>query len=77
MIDAEQGARLAQLAGYRNHTVHFYDEVSTQELYEICSQQTDDVRSILEALLAWARPRPGQPSCRPSHHLAFQSQHLR
>ncbi len=49
---------MMQIAGYRNRLVHFYDEVSEQELYDICSTQMDDVRSLLEALLKWVRTHP-------------------
>ena len=33
------------LAGYRNRLVHFYHEVSADELFEICSTELNDVIS--------------------------------
>jgi uncharacterized protein YutE (UPF0331/DUF86 family) len=59
LIDPGRGALMMQIAGYRNRLVHFYDEISEQELYEICSSQLDDVRSVLEALVDWVRTHPG------------------
>jgi uncharacterized protein YutE (UPF0331/DUF86 family) len=58
VLDRAQGALLTELAGYRNRLVHFYDEVSASELYDICSGQLDDIRRLLQALLAWARQHP-------------------
>jgi len=53
---------LSDLAAFevdpRNRLVHFYDEVSDQELYEICTQHAGDVRDLLEALLGWVRQHP-------------------
>lgn len=58
LLDERQGALMAELAGYRNRMVHFYDEVSDRELYEITSGQLGDIESLLEALLGWARRHP-------------------
>lgn len=50
----EQDAHLMRtLAGYRNRLVHFYHEVSTEELYEICSTQLGDVAHLATALRKW------------------------
>jgi uncharacterized protein YutE (UPF0331/DUF86 family) len=58
LLDEAQGDLLAQLAGYRNRLAHFYDEVSAGELYEICSQQVGDIRTVLDALLLWTKLHP-------------------
>ena len=58
LIAAERGALMMQIAGYRNRLVHFYDEISEQELYEICSSQLEDVRTVLEDLMDWVRTHP-------------------
>jgi uncharacterized protein YutE (UPF0331/DUF86 family) len=58
LLGEGQGALMMQIAGYRNRLVHFYDEVSENELYDICSSQMDDVRSLLDALLEWVRAHP-------------------
>jgi uncharacterized protein YutE (UPF0331/DUF86 family) len=58
VLDESQGALLVRLAGYRNRLVHFYDEVSDEELYEICTQHSADLSALLEALLGWVRRHP-------------------
>ncbi len=50
--------RLGRLAGYRNRMVHFYDEISREELYEICTVKLADVEKSLESMLAWLNQNP-------------------
>lgn len=50
----EKDANLMRtLAGYRNRLVHFYHEVSAEELYEICSTQLRDVEHLTNTLRKW------------------------
>lgn len=59
LISKSQGELMMRMAGYRNRLTHFYDEVTEQELYDICSSsQMDDVRLLLDALLEWVRAHP-------------------
>nr|NLD40172.1 DUF86 domain-containing protein [Actinomycetales bacterium] len=58
VLNEADAALMAQLAGYRNRMVHFYDEISSAELFEICAHQVGDVRRILAALLMWVRDNP-------------------
>ncbi len=58
ILSAEDGRALEKMAGYRNRMVHFYQEISNQELYEICSQQLEDVESLVNALLKWVNDHP-------------------
>ena len=60
VLGESQGALLVRLAGYRDRLVHFYDEVSDEELYEICTRQAGDVGDLLDALLGWVRRHPEQ-----------------
>ena len=46
------------MAGYRNRLVHFYHEVSADELYEICTTQLDDAQQIGNTLRAWLANHP-------------------
>ena len=55
VLDPVQGALLVELTGYRNRLVHFYDEVSAHELYDICTSQLQDIRNLLRSLLDWIR----------------------
>jgi hypothetical protein len=38
--------------------VHFYDHVSTEELYVICSEVTDDVLPVAYYLRDWVANHP-------------------
>jgi uncharacterized protein YutE (UPF0331/DUF86 family) len=49
---------LRQMAGYRNRLVHFYDQITTEELYTICAQQMDDVLLIAYRLRDWIASHP-------------------
>jgi uncharacterized protein YutE (UPF0331/DUF86 family) len=55
VLDSVQSDILVELAGYRNRLVHFYDEVSARELYDICTSQLQDIRNLLQSLLDWIR----------------------
>lgn len=46
------------MAGYRNRLVHFYDEVTPDELYRILTEHRTDIRDVLDALLRWAEGNP-------------------
>ncbi len=58
VLNQAEGRLLRDLAGYRNRLVHFYDEVSEQELYEIVTQRLSDVELILAAIIGWIRRHP-------------------
>jgi uncharacterized protein YutE (UPF0331/DUF86 family) len=58
VLDKEQGALLRTLAGYRNRLVHFYDEVTELELYNICAWRLGDLDIILAAMVAWIDAHP-------------------
>jgi uncharacterized protein YutE (UPF0331/DUF86 family) len=49
---------LRQMAGYRNRLVHFYDQITTEELYNICAREMDDVLHIAYRLRDWVASHP-------------------
>lgn len=53
IIPREDAALFKVLAGYRNRMVHFYHEISEQEIYEICSEQLGDVEHLVHVLKEW------------------------
>jgi len=57
ILDRKEKERLRILAGYRNRMVHFYHEITPEELYEICRTQLDDVTSLLGAVLTRSKIR--------------------
>jgi len=58
VLDKDKAMTLRTLAGYRNRLLHFYDEISNRELYEICTGQLGDIEGVLAAILD--RGTPGE-----------------
>ena len=58
ILDESHGNLLRQMAGYRNRLVHFYDEISENELFEICQNRLGDIEMLIEAILEWIRAHP-------------------
>lgn len=58
VLSAVDAQLLKIMAGYRNRLVHFYHEVSTEELYRICKDKLDDVLKIKKAYLNWINDNP-------------------
>jgi uncharacterized protein YutE (UPF0331/DUF86 family) len=65
VLDKEKAMALRTLAGYRNRLVHFYHEISTRELYEICSGQLGDVETLLAAIVHWIAAHPDRIDRQP------------
>lgn len=50
IIDEKFGKEvLTKMAGYRNRLTHFYDEVTQEEMYEIISNELDDIETFAKA----------------------------
>jgi uncharacterized protein YutE (UPF0331/DUF86 family) len=58
VIGGEEQRLLTEMAGYRNRLVHFYDEITREELYSICASRLGDVDTVLDRLLDWLRRNP-------------------
>jgi uncharacterized protein YutE (UPF0331/DUF86 family) len=58
VLEPEDGLLMRQIAGYRNRMVHFYREVTEEELYRLCTTHLKDVDHLLEALVEWLRSHP-------------------
>jgi len=58
VLTAEAAKTLRILAGYRNRMVHFYNEISSKEIYEICVNEIGDVENVLHDLLSWINKHP-------------------
>ena len=53
ILAPELASTLIEMAGYRNRLVHFYDEVTADELYEILTSRRHDLERVLDAFLLW------------------------
>jgi uncharacterized protein YutE (UPF0331/DUF86 family) len=58
VLSGERASLLRTLAGYRNRMVHFYDEITPEELYAICHKELDDLLAIRKAYLDWIKANP-------------------
>src|SRR4030043_1890510 len=47
-IEAES---MRKMAGYRNRMVHFYHEITPDELHEICLDHLDEIKLLLDRML--------------------------
>jgi len=57
-LSANEARVLRTLAGYRNRMVHFYYEVTEEELYRICAQELGDFERIGDAYRRWVKQHP-------------------
>jgi uncharacterized protein YutE (UPF0331/DUF86 family) len=46
------------MAGYRNRMVHFYHEITPDELFNICATQLGDIERIADAYRRWVNEHP-------------------
>jgi uncharacterized protein YutE (UPF0331/DUF86 family) len=58
VLDESESKLLQVLAGYRNRLVHFYHEVSDDELFEICANQLGDLELIQSTYRRWIKEHP-------------------
>jgi uncharacterized protein YutE (UPF0331/DUF86 family) len=58
VLEESESKLLQVLAGYRNRLVHFYHEISDDELFEICSNQLGDLELIQSAYRRWIKEHP-------------------
>jgi uncharacterized protein YutE (UPF0331/DUF86 family) len=58
VVDEECGDTLVEMAGYRDRLTHFYDEVTTAELFDICAHRSADIVRVRDAVLHWLRRHP-------------------
>jgi uncharacterized protein YutE (UPF0331/DUF86 family) len=60
LLTAEEARLMRDIAGYHNRLVHFYDEISTTELYHICVAEAADVERLADKLARWVKEHPEQ-----------------
>lgn len=62
VMDSTLAGRLERMARYRNRMVHFYDEITDQELFTIVTTHLGDVDAVLSAIAAWMVAHPDRVS---------------
>ena len=58
ILTVDDARKLRMMARYRNRMVHFYDDITPAELYEILTKERGDVEAVLGAILAWLADHP-------------------
>ena len=58
IVDASLAEKMTEMAGYRNRMVHFYDEVTPEELFDVLKNHLGDVETAMAAIQTWMRERP-------------------
>lgn len=48
IINKHLSQKLSQMAGYRNRLVHLYHMISQEELYDIITENLDDIRQFIK-----------------------------
>jgi len=51
ILDEEEAELMRKMAGYRNRMVHFYHEITPEELHEICLNHLDEIKLLLDRML--------------------------
>lgn len=55
VITQKDSSILRQMAGYRNRMVHFYQEITPEELLDICTHNLDEIEMLLARLVEWVK----------------------
>jgi uncharacterized protein YutE (UPF0331/DUF86 family) len=58
VLAEDEAALLRDMAGYRNRMVHFYDEVTAAELFDISARRLGEVERLLDAIVRWIDTHP-------------------
>ena len=58
VLSTEEANILRRMAGYRNRLVHFYHEISPEELYSICVHNLGDIENIRDTYRRWVNEHP-------------------
>lgn len=58
ILPPETAAKLRLMARYRNRMVHFYDDVTTPELFGVLTRERRDVEEVLGAIQLWLAAHP-------------------
>ena len=51
ILKEDEAELMRKMAGYRNRMVHFYHEITPEELHEICLNHLDEIRLLLNRML--------------------------
>lgn len=62
VLSDHEARMLFRMAGYRNRLVHYYHEITPDELYTICTSQLGDIDLLADAYSRWVNSHPDRVS---------------
>ncbi len=57
ILPRKEGELLLKMAGYRNRMIHFYQEITPEELYDICKNHLDEIKIVLDGFVKWLKEK--------------------
>jgi uncharacterized protein YutE (UPF0331/DUF86 family) len=63
VIDPDELELMRKMAGYRNRMVHFYHEITAEELWDICAHHIGEIDLLVNSLRRWASARQNTSRC--------------
>jgi len=51
ILNEDETELMRKIAGYRNRMAHFYNEITPDELHEICRGHLDEIKLLLDKML--------------------------
>lgn len=55
VLEGKEADLIREMAGYRNRMVHFYHEITPEELHSICLNHIVEIKLLVEKLLQWTK----------------------
>jgi len=55
VLVAEDSELMRKMADYRNRMVHFYHEITPEELHEICLYHVNEIKILVDKLVHWTK----------------------
>jgi uncharacterized protein YutE (UPF0331/DUF86 family) len=55
VLETEETELMREMAGYRNRMVHFYHEITPEELHEICLYHLNEIKVLTDKLVQWTK----------------------
>jgi uncharacterized protein YutE (UPF0331/DUF86 family) len=55
VLEVKEAELMREMAGYRNRMVHFYHEITPEELHEICLNHINEIKLLTDELVQWTK----------------------
>jgi len=55
VLVGKEAESMRKMVGYRNRMVHFYHEITPEELHEICLYHINEIKLLADRLVQWTK----------------------